>query len=593
MPENPLRFARESVLVEQLRLIFASMTVSVLAMFPAVLLLVWATINDENRLALGLWAAAISATNLFAIFHARRHLARGLIATEAPRLARTLVGYAGCWGAAWGLLALGTLDNTTPVGASVIISVLAGITAGSLATMSPVLAVFTAFSVPLVAFTVAALWRLDDPAYNAFSVISLLYLGVLIAQSRNSSLATRAAIELRFENLDLMQRAEAARFEAEQANASKSRFLAAAGHDLRQPVHAQGLYLEVLSRTSLNAHQRELLTHIGAASDASADMLNTLLDFSRIDAGVIVPKVQAFHLQALLNKIEREFEPQADAKGLAYRSRETPLFAYSDPALLAMIVRNLVANAIRYTDSGAVLVACRKRSGRVVVEVWDTGIGIAPDQHREVFREFHQLGNPERDRRKGLGLGLAIAQGLARTLGHELALASSPSRGSVFRLALPIAAANSGDTAGDGFTPLNADSPSLPQVLNARVLVIDDEEAVRSAMLALLAQWGCTVEAVESIEQAVALARSFAPEVLISDYRLRAQSTGLDAIAAVRAELGSDLPAVLITGDTAAERLREALSGGVPLLHKPVAPSELYRALAGVLRRPIGGSEPF
>lgn len=592
MPGNPLRFARGPVLVEQLRLIYASMTATVLPMFPAVLMLVWAIINDENRLAVGLWAAAITTFNVHAIFYARRHLTRGLILTEAPRLARTLVAYAGCWGAAWGLLALGALGDTTPVGASVIISVLAGILGGSLSMLSPVLAVFTAFSVPLVAFTVAALWRLDDPAYNAFSAISLLYLGALIAQSRNSSLATRAAIELRFENLDLIQRAEAAQLEAEQANASKSKFLAAAGHDLRQPVHAQNLYLEVLSRTPLNARQRQLLSHIGAASEASADMLNTLLDFSRIDAGVIVPRIQAFRLQTLLNKVEREFEPQADAKGLAYRSRETPLFALSDPALLAMILRNLVANAIRYTDSGAVLVACRKRPGQAVLEVWDTGIGIAPDQHREVFREFHQLGNPERDRRKGLGLGLAIAQGLARALGHELTLASSPARGSVFRLALPIAAANSGNTTGDGFTALNADSPSLPQVLNARVLVIDDDEAVRSAMLALLPLWGCTVEAVESIEHAVSLARSFAPEVLISDYRLRAQSTGLDAIAAVRAALGSDLPAVLITGDTAAERLREALSGGVLLLHKPVSPRELYRTLADVLRYPNGGSEP-
>jgi signal transduction histidine kinase len=372
------------------------------------------------------------------------------------------------------------------------------------------------------------------------------------------------------------QSAEAAQREAERANAAKSKFLAAASHDLRQPIHAQGLFLGVLSRTELTPYQRELLSSARAASEASGEMLNTLLDFSRIEAGVVKPQVQSFPLQPLFNKIENEFAPQADAKGLVYRSRETRLAALSDPMLVELILRNLVSNAIRYTERGGVLVACRRRSGQAILEVWDTGIGIDPAHQEDVFHEFHQLGNPERDTRKGLGLGLAISDGLARTLNHNLSLASTPLRGSVFRLALPVATATQPDKE-------PAVVRSNTGTLNVRVLVIDDDEAVRAAMLHLLGNWGCECETVESIEEALEKADSFTPDVVISDYRLREQRTGAEAITALRALLGNSLPALLITGDTAPERLREAQASGIPLLHKPVSPSHLYSGLIEVL----------
>jgi CheY-like chemotaxis protein/two-component sensor histidine kinase len=332
----------------------------------------------------------------------------------------------------------------------------------------------------------------------------------------------------------------------------------------------------VLSRTQLTAQQRELLTSASAVSAASAEMLNTLLDFSRIEAGVVEPQLLAFRLQTLLNKIEREFMPQADAKGLSYRSRETALVVQSDPALIELILRNLVSNAIRYTERGGLLVACRKRGDQVVLEVWDTGIGIAPDHQQEVFHEFHQLGNPERDSHKGLGLGLAIAEGLARTLGHSLWLMSTLQRGSVFRLVLPIdATALSAEPAATEYGKIRP--------LNVRVLIIDDDETVCAGMFHLLRDWGCECDVARSIEEAFELARFRAPDIVISDYRLREQRTGLEAIAALRTLLGNNLPALLITGDTAPDRLREALSSGMPILHKPVSPSQLYRGLVTVL----------
>lgn len=585
-----LKFAEDRILIEQLRLIYASMTLSIVPMFPAVLLLVWILINPSNEVSLLAWAVVVSVTNLYSVFDARRRLARGLEAQDAARLGRRLVISVGVGGVTWGALAFGALGNTSAAGDVVVIFVTSGILGGAVGLLGPILPVFLAFSVPMVGFTVAKLWLLDDTSYNAFGVIAVMYLGVLIAQARISSVATLSAIKLRFENLELMQKAEAAqqeaelaRTEAEEANSAKSKFLAAASHDLRQPIHAQGFFLDVLLHTPLTLQQHALVGNISATRAASAEMLDTLLDFSRIEAGVVSPQPQTFSLQDLLNKIEREFEPQADAKGLSYRSRETPLLAQSDPALVELILRNLVSNAICYSDAGGLLVACRKRGAHAVLEVWDTGKGIAADQQAEVFKEFHQLGNPERDRRKGLGLGLAIAQGLAKTLSHTLSLCSKLQHGSVFRLTVPLALVM---PAKQNSAEASLQTLATTALLHGvHVLVIDDDETVLSGMAQLLQQWGCAVDKASSIERALVLAQDIAPDIVISDYRLRGQRTGAQAIHELRDLLGQPLPALIITGDTAPERLREAMSTGVPLLHKPLAPAALYQALVDLLGR--------
>ncbi|MGB4116973.1 MAG: hybrid sensor histidine kinase/response regulator [Polaromonas sp.] len=573
-----LRLADDRILIEQLRLIYANMTITVVPTFPAIAVLVWTLGQGGNWGHLLAWTAVVSATNAYSIFDARRQLARGLVAHDARRLLRRLVLSIFIAGLSWGALAFGALGNTTAVGSILVISVLAGVSGGSVGLFSPVFAVYVAFILPLVGLTVARLFQLDDPAYAAFGVISLFYIGTLITQSYMAGRAVLAAVNLRFENLALLASTEAAQKNAEQANTAKSKFLAAASHDLRQPIHAQGLFLEVLARTKLDAHQAEVLASARLASQASSDMLNTLLDFSRIEAGVVEPQSAPFKLQNLFYKIENDLAPLANAKGLVYRSRETSAVIHSDASLVEMVLRNLVSNAIRYTERGGVLVACRLHRGMAVVEVWDTGMGIAHDNQQEIFKEFHQLGNPERDRRKGLGLGLAIADGLAKAMGHVLSLKSTPGRGSVFRLALPLSLSS---------VPLAAPVlHSLPDALaGVRVLLIDDDEAVLSSMAQLLRAWGCVVDTADSIENALTLAARIPPDVVLSDYRLRGQQTGGQAIAALRALVRSSLPALMITGDTAPDRLRETMSSGVPLLHKPLAPGQLLKALTVLLKR--------
>lgn len=570
------KLPEDRLLVEQLRLLYGNVGASVIPAVLLAILLVYTLRNDANYHALMLWCAGVIFSKLYSAIDARKHLAIDIAPAQARKLVVNLAVMHAVDGAAWGALAWVALGSTTMTGSIMVLAVLTGILGSSMSLLAPVLIAFFSFSLALIALATSWLWLYGDSAYRALSLAGVLYVISLAGQARNSNAAALAAIKLRFENLDLIKATEEARRMAEYANLAKTKFLAAASHDLRQPIHAQGLFLDVLARSGLSRNQSDVLGSAQSAWQASGDMLNSLLDFSRIEAGVVQPRLQPFDLQELLNKVENDLAPLADSKGLLYRSRETNVTVNSDACLVEMVLRNLVSNAIRYTEHGGVLVACRQRQHRIQVEVWDTGIGIAKDDQEDIFREFHQLGNPERDRNKGLGLGLAIAQGLSTALNLELSLSSRHGRGSVFKFILPLT---------DVHAPLKAPGALgiLPKDL--RVLVIDDDEAVCLGMMRLLESWGCQCQAANSVSEALATAAVRAPSVIISDFRLREQQTGAEVIKALRSATGMHLPALIITGDTAPERLREASASGDTLLHKPVKPQQLYQSLLRLVVR--------
>lgn len=373
------------------------------------------------------------------------------------------------------------------------------------------------------------------------------------------------AIALQFENLALVEELRAQKELAEQASLAKSRFLAAASHDLRQPLHALGLFVSALRERAAAPELQPLVSRIERSVGALEGLLNALLDVSRLDAGVVEPQVRAFPARELFGRLSAEFAPLAQAKGLAWRCQGPALALRTDPALLETILRNLMSNAIRYTRQGEVAVEWRAEGQDVVVTVWDTGIGIPAQHQDDVFREFFQLHNPERDREKGMGLGLAIVDRLTRLLGHPLALRSTPGEGTTFELRVPAASEPAATAAP---TVERNDDGAL------RVLVIDDEAAVREAMTLLLEEWGYHVLAVESADTALAVLNQ-APQAIVSDYRLRGEATGAEAIRRVQDAWGAAIPALLVTGDTAPERLQAAKDSGYPLLHKPVAPARL------------------
>lgn len=570
---------------EQIKLLLGNLGSSAIPGILVAMLMVYALRSSANMQSLMVWCACVIISKLVDIADARFLLSRPIRFEHLATIRRRLMLLHGLDGAAWASLALVALDNATPGASILIIGVLSGIAGNSMSILSPVLPVFISFCTVELGILAISIWQIGDPSLKILSVAALLYVLTLLVQARNSARAAQAAISMRYENMDLIRRLQAesertqdALKKEEIANAAKSRFLAAASHDLRQPIHAQGLFLEVLDGTELTGTQRELVANIRSAANNCADMLHTLLDYSRIEAGVVEPAVKPFLLQPLLNKIEQELAPQAAARGIVYRSRESRAIALGDSALTEFILRNLVSNAIRYTEQGGILVASRIRGNKTLLEVWDTGIGIPEEQREHIFQEFHQLGNPERDHRKGLGLGLAIAQGLTRLQGYSLRLHSVENRGSVFRIEMP--------TSSLGIDTHEVQKPqiNIDHLLAGKsILFIDDDQRVRSSMEQLLKSWNCMCFSVESVEEAETVAKEQNLDVVISDYRLREQRNGTEAIHAVRRVTGKEIAALLITGDTAPARLREARATGIPLLHKPVSASALREQLLQLL----------
>lgn len=560
--------------------------------------LYWHTIGDESVL---LWAVSTALFGLVGML-SRSWLPAYAELSSVQRHAQQVRVLVLALGAFWGALCWLYMKPGNPESVTLVMGITAGVNSGGLALFSPSWPMAVAFWLAFVLPSVFVLLLAGDVLNMGFGLATVTYLVVMLTASYHAARTTLRSISLRFENEALVQRlreqtgraqearqlAEQARREAEEASRAKTVFLASASHDLRQPLHAMGLFLRALAETPLVPRQAQLLAHVQSSSDAASDMLSTLLDFSKVDAGVVSPRSEAFAVQPLLQRIEREFGPQANQQGLVFRVRDSALAVRADPQLVELIVRNLVVNAIRYTRQGGVLLSCRQRGQMAELAVWDTGIGIPVEQHQAIFQEFHQLGNPERDRQKGLGLGLAIVAGLVAAMDLKLTLASVPGQGSVFKLLLPLA--HEVPRRSDEGPEATTGSASLA---GARVLLIDDDEGVRTAMGELLEAWGCDSRAVPCEDAALAALASFVPDVIVADYRLRQHRTGRQAIATLRAHLGWSVPALIITGDTAAERLREAVESGVLLLHKPVGAQRLHQALSKVLAQYPGEGAPL
>ncbi len=370
--------------------------------------------------------------------------------------------------------------------------------------------------------------------------------------------------------------------EAEQATLAKSRFLAAASHDLRQPTHALGMFVARLSQLPHDDTTRALIGQLDASVQAMQNLLDGLLDISRLEAGAVRFKHEPVALAGLLQQLQHDLDATAQEKGLQLRIRGCPLWVLSDATLLYRMVLNLVANALRYTNRGGVLVACRRvDAGRQVqIQVWDSGIGIAPEHQQDVFKEFFQLDNSARDRNKGMGLGLSIVQRTAELLGHPLQLTSRPGVGSRFSLTVPVVAPPDQCAVDTG-------SPSTQQdaLAAALVLVIEDDALARSALVGVLQGWGMLVHQAQTLEDALSLlAAGLQPNVIISDYRLPQGQNGIDVVQTLRHQWQRPVPACLMSGDTDGALMKRAQLAELTLLHKPVRPAKLRSLLRHLLQ---------
>jgi len=422
--------------------------------------------------------------------------------------------------------------------------------------------------------------RSMDQQGNAFSLFQTAI--NLEGRVRKHTEELRGALRrLEQSNIDLV----AAKESAERANQSKTRFLAAASHDVLQPLNAAHLSISALAELQTTTEGKTLAGQVERALETMEDLLRTLLDISKLDAGVVRPEIADVALQPLFQSLMSDFQPMAAKKRLQLRFRPTGLAARTDRSMFRRILQNVILNALRYTDHGGVLVAARRSGGRILVNVVDTGTGIPPDQYEAIFEEFHRGANAFDGGRAalgaGLGLGLSIVRRLVTALEHDIAFTSRLGGGTVFRIFAPEAAvAGTGDETPDP-TP---EAPRGYGLYGVKVLVVENDQTVREAMAALLTRWTCTVEVAASRSEALGrFAAGWRPDLIIADQHLDHGDLGSATIHAARAAIGWNVPALIVTADPSDALVDEARRLGVELMHKPVKPAELRALMAHLL----------
>lgn len=437
---------------------------------------------------------------------------------------------------------------------------------------------YYAFALPSLAGVFTSLVMEGSAEYYAFAAITVLFATLVIQVARSQRLLANESLELRFRQGELMEELKMQKEAAESANLSKSKFLAAASHDLRQPLHSIGLFTAALGNRSIDAEERALIENIDSAVVSLDSLLNSLLDISKLDAGVISPKLEHISLSSTVQNLATEYEPQARAKGLSWTLHGSDAVARSDPGLLDTILRNLISNAIRYTDTGSITIAFHQDSDGVTIEITDSGIGIPASRQSDIFQEFFQLSNPGRDSAKGVGLGLAIVDRLARLLEIGVTLQSKPGEGTAFTLRVPGGRPEKISPSAE----LKSTGPH--DGTGTFVLVIDNNPEILSGMKALLKSWHyrvvCAVNETRAL-RALSLAGQN-PDIVIADYQLDRGQTGVQVLKSLTAQLETPFDAIILTGDTSQQCMLDAYRNRYKVLHKPVPPGKLRAMLIGL-----------
>lgn len=495
-------------------------------------------------------------------------------------LASTMAG--AVWGSAIFFFKPETLGEMLPIALT-----LGGVMAGGISVLSYLKESYAGFALPIAIALATGFFTMGQQTATVIGYMIVIFILACLYFSRSFNKVLTETLRLQHRNDDLLLELRKEKDMAEQANMAKSRFLAAASHDLRQPLHSLSLLFEAIKDADSSELRDSLYPKVEMSIDALSSLFNALLDISKLDADVVETNLEDFDFQDIVRATLHEYESEADKKKLALRLHCGECVVHSDRIFLERIIRNLLSNAIRYTDAGGVLVSCRMRSNHVMFQVWDTGIGIAESEISAVFGEFYQLHNIHRDRNQGLGLGLSIVQRLCKLLDHPLELRSKPGSGSVVTILIP---------GGDAQLVKKDRRPAQPMpwdLTGLRVLVIDDDADVLAATSVLLNNWGCQVIAAVSSSDALDKISSAAekPDVVLSDLRLPGNQNGIQALDSIRSKLGTKVPAILITGDTRPARIHLAQQSGYKVLHKPLKPAQLRTAIHQVLssQNPVTG----
>lgn len=562
--------------------------------------------REATATAMLAWVAAILANQAWRGQLARAYRRAAPAAALAPRWGWYWSIGSALAGALWGVAAVAMFPASPPHQALLIVCIF-GVTLGGLNLTAVYKPSFYGFVLPALLPLIARVaWQGDQVHLFTALVMGVVLTFVLVYGHHLNDLLTQSLV-MRYENRDLIGEltaqtaaAESARNAAENANRAKSQFLAAASHDLRQPLHAMGLFAAALAVKAREPAVQPLVASIHASVEALEALFGQLLDLSRLEAGALHPELIPMPLQPLLSRLAADFIPQAAAAGIALRIRSTRLNVVTDPVLLERILRNLVSNALRYTRRGGIVLGARRRGNDVRIDVIDSGIGIAPADQGRIFDEFVQIdGAAGRTRHgHGLGLGLAIVRRLSALLDHRLEMASIAGRGSRFSVTLARAAfhrprlepAPAGDIQTLG-------ERSAIAFANRHIVVIDDDPAVIAAMSALFSTWGAAVIAASDASCASAQLRASGGhpppiDLIVADLRLADGASGLDAVRTLRQTLGYPVPALIVSGDTSDEAAAEAAAASALLLHKPVLAGALSDAAERLWQRASADRAP-
>ena len=484
----------------------------------------------------------------------------------------------------FGVISYFAVSENNPLGNLLVVMMVTGLVASATAAVVHLLPMYVMYIFPIMLPVAYRFSGFEQVGYHWIAGLIVLYLFITLGISRSIRGSIMQSIRMRYENQNLLeslreekQRAEVALELAEQANRAKSKFLAAASHDLRQPLHSLRLFTATLELQTRDTQHKTLVSQIDSSVKSLEDLFNALLDISKLDAGTLSVDKRNIYLDSLLAQIEGEFKPLAGEKELYFDVELADHVIFTDALLLERLIRNLASNAIRYTEKGGVVLSTTLEEGRVWLSIEDTGVGIPEADRVRIFEEFVQLGNVERDRNQGIGLGLSIVKRLALLLDVEIRTESTESGGARFLVGMPL-----GDRSKCQYLPVGFVETPGEQVDSLFVLVIDDEEEVCLAIEGLLETWGCIVMTATSGDAALKQLDEIGevPDVVVSDYRLRQGETGGDVIRRIREHLLTEVPAIILTGDIAPDRLKDIQALGYPMLHKPCEPDILRKLLA-------------
>ncbi len=568
--------------IEQLNILYRHMLIIIIStslVTTGVVYVLWGRLNSDQLIG---FLCSVYTINIIRFIDLKWLWEKQIASQKINLRIKLITIYSGINGCIWGLAALFLLDINDPFTSLLITATILALGSASASSFVVVFPAFLAYSVPSLTLFAFKAFSFNDEIYAMLGVFSLLFLTTTILFTRTGNQSATESIRLRFENASLLEGlkeqkriSDQAREKAEQANTAKSKFIAAASHDLRQPLHALSLFIDAAKNLKEGNERTTIFSRIDHSLEALRKLFDALLDISRLDAKVITPEFQHFNIAKLFDTLQAEFSAQADAKNLTLKVYCSDIIIISDKLLLERILRNLIGNAIRYTQVGGLLLSCRLRKNKVLLQVWDTGIGIAKVDQTKVFIEFQQLHNQHRNRELGLGLGLALVRRMSALLKHDLTLSSQPAQGSVFSLTV-----EKGDKEYVVADQIIQSTQSW-NVKGIRILIIDDEKDVLHAMQSVLKKWGCYAVYAESLSEAINMMKEhhFVPEIILSDLRLKTKETGIDVINHLRHEYGEDIVGILISGDTAPERIEEVKQSGYELLQKPVRPAHLRSIL--------------